>query len=216
MGRNMSRRAGRRSRPAPERMAMQERYRKPAKRRPLTDAPSWDAPITSSRRWAAVLTGTVVSVVAFSVMANAIVAAGDGDHRAAIVSGIAAALLVPVMMIGIGFVSRAPSPWRVGTLAGLAALVAGGAVAVVAREPATGYVLGIGVGAASSLRLDRGAHRLSWRRWTAVGLALYTKVVFLLAPALAIVAAPLLPIAGMAIIDSVTERQLRDQGRPLA
>jgi hypothetical protein len=211
----MSRRAGRRSRPAPERRAMQERYRKPAKRRPLTDAPSWDAPITSRRRWAAVLTGTVVSVVAFSLMANAIVTAGDGDHRAAIVSGLAAALLVPVLMIGIGFVSRASSPWRIGTLSGLAALVVGGVVTFVARDPATGYVAGIGIGAASSLRLDVGAHRVGWRRWTAVGLALYTKVVFLLAPGLAIVAAPLLPVAGIAIIDSVTERQLSDQGRPL-
>jgi hypothetical protein len=191
---------------------MQERYRKPAKRRPLTDAPSWDAPITSGRRWAAVLTGTVVSVVAFSLMANAIVTAGDGDQAAAIVSGIAAAVLIPVLMIGIGFVSRASSPWRTGALAGLGAIAIGAIVAFVAREPATGFVFGVGAGAAYSLRLDPAIHELGWRRWTAVGLALYTKVVFLLAPGLAIVAAPLLPVAGIAIIDSVTERRRNEQG----
>lgn len=191
---------------------MQERYRKPARRRRLTEAPTWDAPITSGRRWAAVLTGTVVSVVAFSLMANAIVTAGDGDQRAAIISGIAAAVLMPVLMIGIGFVSRASSPWRTGMLAGLGGIAAGIVVAIVAREPATGYVLGVGAGAAYALRLDPGVHLLSWRRWTAVGLAVYTKVVFLLAPGLAIVAAPLLPVAGIAIIDSVTERRRSEQG----
>jgi hypothetical protein len=174
----------------------------------LTERPQWDQPVTSGRRWSAVLAATVVSIVAFGLLANAIVATGDGDTTVAVVSAVGAALLTPVLLLVAGFVSRAPSPWRTAAVWSPGVLAVFGAVSLIAGEPATGYVLAVGIGVAHAVRAEPGIHNRSWRLWTVGGLAAYTKVVFLLSPGLAVVAAPLLPAAGIAIIDSVSERRL--------
>ena len=218
MGGVVSRQKGHRQRSAPERRAIRERYSKPAPRRRtrLTERLRWDRSVTSGRRWSAVLAATVVSVVAFGLLANAIVGAGDGRDSVALLSAAGAALLMPVLLLVVGFVSRAPTPWRTAAVWSPAVVAVFVAVSFAAREPVTGYVLGVSMGVARALRADEGVHDRSWRMWTAVGLALYSKVVYLLSPGLAIVAAPLLPAAGMAIIDSVVERRFGGESRPLA
>ena len=133
---------------------------------------------------------------------------GDGDTTVAVVSAVGAALLTPVLLLVAGFVSRAPSPWRTAAVWSPGVLAVFGAVSLIAGEPATGYVLAVGIGVAHAVRAEPGIHNRSWRLWTVGGLAAYTKVVFLLSPGLAVVAAPLLPAAGIAIIDSVSERRL--------
>ncbi len=205
----MSRHRGRRERPASERKTMLERYSKPERRRrvPPTEQLAREGPISSRRRWTAVAAGTIVSILAFGFVATAIVQAGDGNDSAAIFAAVASAVMIPLLLLVVGLVSRATSPWRSAAIASLIVLGAfvGGSFA--AREPATGFVLAIGLGAAWTMRSEEGIHLRSWRLWTAVGLAAYTKVVYLISPGLAIVAAPLIPIAGIAIIDSVAERR---------
>ena len=206
----MSRQKGHREIAAPERRAIRERYSKPARQRRtrLTERSQWDRPVNSGRRWSAVLAATVVSIAAFGLLANAIVATGDGDTTIAVVSAVGAALLTPVLLLVAGFVSRAASPWKTAAVWSPGVLAVFGAVSLIAGEPATGYVLAIGIGVAHAVRAEPGIHNRSWRLWTVAGLAAYTKVVFLLSPGLAVVAAPLLPAAGIAIIDSVSERRL--------
>jgi len=150
----------------------------------------------------------VVSVAAFGLIANAIVQAGDGNDSAAAASMAVAAVLVPALFLVVGLVSRTQSPWRTAGVWGVVSIGIFVVATFAAREPATGYVLAIAIGVSRVMRADDETADRSWRMWTAIGLGLYTKAVYLLAPALAIVAAPLLPIAGIAIIDSVAERQL--------
>lgn len=196
---------------------MQEKYStRPERRGRLIGSPAWERPVSTQRRWVAVLAGTAVSIVAFSLLANAIVEAGDGHQSGAALSAAGATAAVGVLLVVVGFVSRAASPWRSAAVWEVASIVlfVGGAFA--AREAATGYVLAVGAAVAWVMRFEDGTHVRAWRLWTVVGLAAYTKTVYLLSPSLAILAAPLLPVAGIAIIDSVAERRRGGQSPPLA
>ncbi len=149
-----------------------------------------------------------MATAAFSFLAIAIVEAGDGNALTATLSATAAALLIPLLLLVVGFVSRALSPWRTAAVWSPVVVAVFVAASFLAREAATGFVLAIAIGVAHALRFDDGIHDRSWRIWAAAGLAIYSKMVYLLSPGLAIVAAPLLPAAGIAIIDSVAERRL--------
>lgn len=213
MGDVMSRQKGKRERPAPERRQFQERYARRGRRRerestPLTERPQWTDAISPGRRWAAVLAGTVVAVLSFGLVAAAVVEAGDGNESRAMVFAISAALAVPVMLLVVGFVSRAPAPWRATAITAPLAVFLFLVGSFISREPATGFVLAVGVGTALTMRAEEGVHFRAWRLWTAVGLAIYTKVVYLASPAIAVVAAPLLPLAGIGVIDRVMERRV--------
>ena len=206
----MSRQKGKRDRPAPERRRFRERYERKSRRRertPLTERPQWEAEITPGRRWAAIGAGTVVAMTAFGLIAAAVVEAGEGDDGTAMWLSIGAAATVPVMHLVLGFVSRAPRPWASAAIASPIVVVLFLAGSFLAREPATGFVLAVGVGGALTLRATEGVHIRSWRLWTAVGMALYTKLAFLLSPAIAVVSAPLLPLAGIGVVDRFMERK---------
>lgn len=210
----MSRQKGRRERPAPVRREFQERYsrrgrsRRPARTTPLTEREQWTDEIGPGRRWAAVLAGTVASVLSFGLIAASIVAFDEGNRSNATALSIGAALVVPVLLLVVAFVSRHPTPWRVTAFGAPVVVFLFLLGSFVARDPATGFVLGVGVGGAMAMRATEGVHLRSWRFWTVVGLAAYTKVVYLASPAVAIVAAPLLPLAGIGVIDRVMERRL--------
>ncbi len=188
---------------------MRERYSKKEKRRriPREERVVAAGPISRPRLWAAVGAGTFASVTSFGFVATAVVQAGDGNNRNAVLAAVAAALLVPALLLLVGLISRAGTPWRTATFASVIVLAGFLGGSVIAREPATGFTLGVGLGSAWALRAEPGLHLLKWRLWTAVGLTVYIKIVFLFSPALAIVAAPLVPVVGTAVIDMVTERR---------
>lgn len=207
----MSRHKGRRERPAPDRRAFQERYSRRDRRKqrtPVTELPEWKSEISSRRRWAAVLAGTVVAVLSFGLIAAAVVRADEGDDSGAVALSVAAAAVIPLLLLIVAFVSRHPAPWRTTLTVSPLVILLFLAGSLLARDPATGFVLGVGVGGAFAMRATDGVHRRSWRISTAVGLAAYTKVVYLASPTIAIIAAPLLPLAGIAVIDRVMERRL--------
>jgi len=159
----------------------------------------------------AVLGATAVSVTAFSLVAVAIVEAGNDNRVTAAVSVVGAALLMPLLLLVVGFVSRASAPWRVAAVWSPAMVVVFAVTSLMAGEVATGFVLAVGIGVANAMRAEPGIHHRAWRIWAAVGVAVYVKVVYSLSPELAILAAPLLPAAAIAIIDSVAERRLEDR-----
>lgn len=206
----MSRHKGRRDRPAPVRREFRDRYSRRERRRatPLTERPQWAGEIGPGRRWAAVLAGTVAAVFSFGLVAASVVAFDEGSRSDATALSIAAAFVVPILLLIVGFVSRHPAPWK--TTAFLSPVVVFLFLlgSLLAGDPATGFVLGVGTGGAFMMRSTEGVHLTSWRLWTVVGLTVYTKLIYLLSPAMAIIAAPLLPLAGIGVIDRVRERRL--------
>jgi ABC-type multidrug transport system permease subunit len=142
-------------------------------------------------------------------MALAVIEAADGNDTGAGWAAAGAAAVVPLLLGVVGFLTRAATPWRTSML------VSGGVVAVflagsfLAQDVATGYVLAIGVGATFAMRLVPEVHDRRWRLWTTAGLAVYVKFVYVLSPSIAVVAAPLLPIIGISIVDSIKERRVR-------
>lgn len=187
---------------------MVERYSRPTRER---RARRTKRPIPEGRRarWSAVLAGTLVALVTYGLIATAIVESADGDDALAgwLVTG--AAALLPVLMLILAFLTHVDRPWRTAGLAAFTAAVAFVATSFVAREVATGFVVAIGVGASFAMRLDEPASR-RWRLWTIGGLAVYVKLLYVISPGVAIVAAPLLPVAGIAVVDSIAERRAAD------
>jgi len=207
----MSRQQGRRERPASERRAFQEKYsrgRRRAPKTPMTERPAWTGDISPGRRWAAVLAGTVVAVLSFGFIAASVVKADEGARSEAVALAVGAALAIPVLLLVVAFVSRHPTPWQAAAIGSPLVVVLFLAGSLAARDPATGFVLGVGTGVAFAMRSTEGVHRRSSRFWIIVGLAVYTKIVYVASPAVAIVAAPLLPLAGIGVIDRVMERRL--------
>jgi hypothetical protein len=120
--------------------------------------------------------------------------------------------VVPILLLVVAFISRHPSPWYVTALGSPAMVFAFLVVSPLAGDPATGFALAVGIGGTLALRMTDGVHSRASRIAVTIGLTIYTKVVYLISPAIAIVAAPLLPLAGIAIIDRIRERRV-DDGR---
>jgi 4-amino-4-deoxy-L-arabinose transferase-like glycosyltransferase len=157
--------------------------------------------------WSAVLSGTLVSIVIYGLIATSIVQAGDGNNSQAGWVAVGAAALVPLLMFLLAFLTRTDGPLRTAAITSSAVLVVFVAGSFIARDIASGYVLAIGLGAAYAMRLDEAKHDRKWRLYTAVGLAVYTKLVFFISPSIAVAAAPMLPVLGISIVDSVIERR---------
>lgn len=205
----MSRQKGRRERPASERREFKERYaRRPrGSARPMTERPAWTDEISPGRRWAAVLAGTLVSVFSFGLIAAAVVRADEGFRDQAVLFSIGAAALVPVLLLVVAFVSRHQSPWYTTALGSPLMVLIFLVVSPLVGDPATGFALAVGVGGTMAMRATDGVHSRGWRLGVSFGLAVYTKVVYLASPAIAIIAAPLLPLAGIGMIDRIRERR---------
>lgn len=210
----MSRQKGRRTRPAAERREFKQRYERrsrrerQAERAGITERPVWTDEITPGRRWAAVLAGTLVSVFSFGLIAAAIVRADEGFRDQAVMFSVGAAVLVPVLLLVVAFVSRHSSPWYTTALGSPLMVLIFLVVSPLVGDPATGFALAVGVGGTMAMRATDGVHSRGWRLAVAIGLAVYTKVVYLASPAIAIIAAPLLPLAGIGMIDRIRERRL--------
>jgi hypothetical protein len=157
--------------------------------------------------WGALLSGTLLGVVIYGLAATAIVWAGEGRDTEAGYAAAAAAALVPLLMFLLGWFTKAPRPGRTGV--STAAVVIGLFLAgsFVARDIATGFVFALTMGAAFAVRFDPDRHDRAWRLWTAAGLAAATKLLYLVSPDLAVSVAPVLPVIGISIVDSVTERR---------
>jgi len=136
------------------------------------------------------------------------VRADEGFRNEAVLLSVGAAVVVPILLLVVAFVSRHPSPWYTTATASPLMVLLFLVVSPLAGDPATGFALAVGVGGTLALRMTDGVHTRGSRLVVAVGLAVYTKVVYLISPAIAIVAAPLLPLAGIAVIDRIRERRL--------
>jgi hypothetical protein len=178
--------------------------RSPRKR----SAPGGAEPLTPQRKWRAIAVATVLLVPAFwaliaGLVSGSDVAPGGPNAPAALALGLA---LIPFVFIVLAFMSQHPrAPGAVLKAMGLAVLT-GVSLSALAGDGATGIVAGVGAGGVVALRSDP-AH--TWRsRAAAVAIAtVYTFVLVRTAGAIALLAAPALPLTGIGIADHLAERR---------
>jgi len=185
---------------------------RPESGRPERLAAAFEGGISRGRKWAAVATGTFVSVFAFAAIATAIVEAGDGSDSTAVLAVGVAMVLTPVAFMASGFVSRNPGWLRSAAFGGALAVVIFLGLGVALREPLTPAVAALGTGAALSIRFEPGAHSMRWRLGTVAVAAVYIAVLWRIAPGLSTVVTPFLPFPAIAVADSVTEKRALDGG----
>lgn len=153
------------------------------------------------------LLATLVLVFAFTGVVTAIVEEDQGDSDAARLAVSLAVALVPVAFTVLARVSRAPHPFRLVLIASPAAIAGYLALGSLIREPTSSLVLAFGVAGAFVLRIDPPHRRAP--RITAVSItALLTLLLYVVAPAAAVVAAPFLPFAVLILADRLTRPRL--------
>jgi hypothetical protein len=167
-------------------------------------------PLAPQRKWLTITLATLLLVPAFwSLLAAQVVSAntagrgggGGPDATAALALGLA---LLPFVFLVLAFMSAHPrAPGAVLRAMGLA-LVVGIPVSALAGDAVTGIVAGVGAGAVVALRADEG-HSLKRRAWAVTIASLYTFALLRTVGAMALLAAPILPLTGIGIADHVSE-----------
>ena len=176
--------------------------------RKKTAPPGGAEPLSPQRKWRAIAVATVLLVPAFwAVLAGLVsgsdVADGGPNAPAALALGLA---LIPFVFMVLAFMSQHPrAPGAVVKAMGLALLV-GVTASAIAADGATGIVAGAGAGGVVALRSDA-AHTWQSRALAVVIATVYTFVLVRTAGAIALLAAPALPLTGIGIADHWAERK---------
>lgn len=171
-------------------------------------------PLSPQRKWRAITIATLLLVPAFWALLAGLVAGATNSKvnapnpAAALALGLA---LIPFVFVALAFMSEHPRAPRAVLQAMGLALVVGLAVSVLAQDGVTGIVAGVGAGGVVALRSDRGH---TWRsRAVAVFLAVaYTFILIRFAGAIALLAAPILPLTGIGVADHIAERRNERDG----
>jgi hypothetical protein len=191
----MSRQAGRREPPKPEREAYVERLKSRRRRRPAqqeTAGTPTALPVTVRRRWGAVALATIFVVFAFGALLTAIVEADAGRTANARTATVLAAALGLFSLVAYGVVSRAPKAMKTTLLSAPVAIGAFLFLGALLREPATPLVAAFGIAGSVALR-PAPAGTLQRRMVFVLTASAIVAVTYLLVPTLAVSAAPLLP-----------------------
>jgi hypothetical protein len=174
--------------------------------------PAGIVPLSPQQKWKAITLATLLLVPAYWALLAGLVAeavddpkarAGEPNTAAALALGLA---IIPFVFVVLAFVSGHPrAPGAVVKAMGLALLV-GIPVSALAGDAVTGIVAGVGAGGIVALRMDVDHN---WRaRAVAVAAAtLYTFVLVRTAGAMALLAAPVLPLTGIGVADHLAERR---------
>jgi hypothetical protein len=169
-------------------------------------------PLSPQQKWKAITVATVLLVPAYWALLAGLVAeatdgpsspAGEPNTGAALALGLA---IIPFVFVVLSFMSGHPhAPGAVVRAMGLALLV-GIPVSALAGDAVSGIVAGVGAGGIVALRMDVDH---TWKaRAIAVALAtLYTFVLVRSAGAMALLAAPVLPLTGIGVADHVAEHR---------
>lgn len=166
------------------------------------------AAISPQRKWAAIGVGTFILLVSYWMTLLTLSAPLEDSEEVPEATGALALamLLVPVAFFAVAAISQRPHRWW-GTLAATGMGVAAGVLAaIVARDLATANVAGFAMGGAVALHPDRRGW-LARRGLAVIAVALYVAVVVRITPLLAILMAPLLPLAAIGVADLVAERR---------
>jgi hypothetical protein len=204
----MSRRKGARGRPQKDRRAYREQFTSP-RQRPV-EARDLGEPISRRRRWGAALAGTLVLVVAFAAVINAIVQLDAGDEGGSSTSIAVAAGLVPICFTVLVVVSKAPRPVLYVAMATPMAIAGFIGLGAILQDPATALLTSFGIAGALVMRAEPDVHRTSLRISFVGVAALVTLVLGFVAPAGAIVLAPLAAFPVSVVADIISEGRAAD------
>jgi hypothetical protein len=178
----------------------------------MSRRPAGLQPLSPQQKWKTITIATLLLVPAYWALLGGLVAeatddaaakAGQPNTAAAFALGLA---IIPFVFIVLAFMSGHPrAPGAVVKAMTLSVLV-GIPVSALAGDAVTGIVAGVGAGGIVALRMD-GDH--NWRaRAVAVAIAsVYALVLVRTAGAMALLAAPVLPLTGIGVADHLAERR---------
>jgi hypothetical protein len=173
--------------------------------------PAGIEPLSPQQKWKAITLATVLLVPAYWALLAGLVAeatddpkshVGEPNTAAAFALGLA---IIPFVFIVLAFMSGHPRAPGAVVKAMTLALLVGIPVSALAADAVTGIVAGVGAGGIVALRMDVGQN---WRtRAIAVAIAtVYTFALVRTAGAMALLAAPMLPLTGIGVADHLAER----------
>jgi hypothetical protein len=177
--------------------------------RPRRRPPAGVEPLSPQRKWRAITFATLLLVPAFWALLAGLVSTAADDKAGAPNPAAALALgfaIVPFVFVVLAFASGHPrAPGAVLRAMGLALLV-GIPVSAAAGDAVTGVVAAVSAGGAIALRSDPG----HTGRARAVGVAVATAYTFLLVhtvSALVLLPAPIFPLTAIGVADHLSERR---------
>jgi hypothetical protein len=176
-------------------------------------------PLSPQQKWKTITVATVLLVPAYWALLAGLVAeatddaaskAGQPNTAAALALGLA---IIPFVFIVLAFMSGHPHAPGAVVKAMTLALLVGIPVSALAGDAVTGIVAGVGAGGIVALRMDVDHN---WRaRAIAVALAsVYTFALVRTAGAMALLAAPVLPLTGIGVADHLAERRAASSPSP--
>lgn len=197
----MSRQKGSRPSPAPQQRRYHEQFSPRRQVRPTTE-PAALPPPSGKRRWAAVLSATLVLGFAFAGVITAIYEQDVGNTDAARMALALSVAMVPVAFTILARVSRVAHPFRLVLLVSPLAVAGYLAAGSLIRDPTSSLVLSFGVAGAFVFRADP-PQRVPLRI-TFVGVAsVLVLLLAIVALEAAVVVAPFVPFPALMVADRV-------------
>jgi len=186
---------------------------------PRRAGPGGAGPLTPRRKWQTITVATLVLVPAFWAMLAGFVSAAADDAEEAPNAGAALAVgvaVVPFVFVVLAFMSQHPrAPMAVVKAMGTS-LAVGVPVALLAGDPVSGIVAGVGAGGIVALRPEPG-HGWRPRALGVLVAAAYTSVLVRTVPELALLTAPVFPLTAIGFADQLVDRRVeRDRAREMA
>jgi len=167
-------------------------------------------PLSPRRKWQTITLATLLLLPAYWALLAGLVAGASDSAEARVnapnvVAAVALGLaLIPFVFVLLAFMSGHPrAPGAVLKAMGLA-LIVGIPVSALAGDAVTGIVAAVGSGAIVALRADP-AHNWKARAYAVAVATVYTFVLVRSAGAVALLAAPALPLTGIGVADHMSE-----------
>ncbi len=179
---------------------------KPTARRPVGIQP-----LSPQQKWKTITVATVLLVPAYWALLAGLVAEATDDPKARVGEPNTAAAfalglaIITFVFVVLAFMSGHPKAPGAVVKAMALSLLVGAPVSALAGDAVTGIIAGVGAGAIVALRMDVDHN---WRaRAIAVTIAsLYMFALVRTAGAMALLAAPVLPLTGIGVADHLAER----------
>lgn len=197
----MSRQKGSRRSPAPQQRRYHEQF---ARSRPVRSPAETVAlpPPSGRRRWAAVLSATLVLVFAFTGVITALYEQDEGNTDAARMALALAVAMVPVAFTILARVSRVAHPFRLVLLVSPLAVAGYLAAGSLIRDPTSSLVLSFGVAGAFVLRADP-PQRIPLRITIVAVASVLVVLLAIVAFEAAVVLAPFVPFPASMVADRI-------------
>jgi hypothetical protein len=165
-------------------------------------------PLPPRRKWRAILLSTLLLVPAFWTLLAGVVAVSSTSAQAPAAGPLIAfgLAVIPFVLVLLAFLSEHPRAPGAVLRAMVLTLVVGIPIAALSRDVVSGVVAGIGAGGVAALRMDLG-HTWQARALAVAAATVFVFVVVRLAPEVAVVLTPMLPLTSIGVADHLLDRR---------